>query len=273
MIAIRVRQLAGEAAQLQEERLSWAAQAPIVRQVGAFATTRHRGVRPFEADRAAASHALCSSSMPLLQELPGTRPASAQPRPVATLRAAAWQHRRKAGAARAPPSPLGELGLTVGAASPALLPGSLRAAAAHSGLRSVHALHTQLLYTRSPALTRAAAATAASVARPLSLLALTSAHARPDAGAPSRDPDASAPTADATQSGAAERLQARVAEGQLLSVREVQTPRNAVEDDGADLVAAAAASVATVGEHAGEAEPLVELESAALARERLREAP
>ena len=227
LLALRVRQLAREATRLQEERLSWAAQAvpAPARQAGAFSVARHRSVRPFEADPAAASRALCSSSMPLLQELPGApRPASAQPRSAAFN----MQHRRngrKAGAARAPPSPpLGELGLRVSAAvsaAPAQLPGSLRAAAAHAGLRSVHALHTQLLYTRSPALTRAAAATAAtaaSVARPLSPCASTS-----------------------------ERLQARLAEGQLLSVQKVQVLHTAAETDEADVEAAATA---------GEAEPL-----------------
>ena len=247
LLALRVRHLAREATRLQEERLSWAAQAVPApsRQAGAFSVARHRSVRPFQADPGAASRALCSSSMPLLQELPGVpRPASAQPRSAAFN----IQHRRngrKAGAARAPPSPpLGELGLRVSAASsaaPAQQPGSLRAAAAHAGLRSVHALHTQLLYTRSPALTRAAAATAAtaaSVARPLSPCASTS-----------------------------ERLQARLAEGQLLSVQEVQVLHKAAEADEADVEAAATAGEAEPLGALPTLEPLGELAGVALARE------
>lgn len=250
LLALQVRQLAREATRLQEERLSWAAQAvpAPARQAGAFSVARHRSVRPFEADPAAASRALCSSSMPLLQELPGApRPASAQPRSAAFN----MQHRRngrsKAEAARAPPSPpLGELGLRVSAAvsaAPAQLPGSLRAAAAHAGLRSVHALHTQLLYTRSPALTRAAAATAgtaASVARPLSPCATTS-----------------------------ERLHARLAEGQLPSAQGVQALHTAAEADEADVAAAATAGEAEPLSALPTLEPLGELGSA-LAREHLQ---
>ena len=253
LLALRVRQLAREATRLQEERLSWAAQAVPApsRQAGAFSVARHRSVRPFQADPGAASRALCSSSMPLLQELPGVpRPASAQPRSAAFN----MQHRRngrKAGAARAPPSPpgLGELGLRVSAAvsaAPAQLPGSLRAAAAHAGLRSVHALHTQLLYTRSPALTRAAAATAgtaASVARPLSPCAPTS-----------------------------ERLHARLAEGQLPSAQGVQAIHKAAEVDEADVAAATTASEAEPLSALPTLEPLGEL-GAALAREHLRGTP
>ena len=123
------------------------------------------------------------------------------------------------------------------------LQSSLRAAAAHAGLRSVHALHTQLLYTRSPALTRAAAATAgtaASVARPLSPCATTS-----------------------------ERLHARLAEGQLPSAQGVQAMHKAAEADEADMAAAATAGEAELGA-LPTLEPLGELGSA-LAREHLRE--
>ena len=93
-------------------------------------------------------------------------------------------------------------------AAPAQPPGSLRAAASHAGLRSVHALHTQLLYTRSPALTRATAATAATAA--------------------------SVPT---------ERQQPRLANRELLSAQEVKGHK-AAEADEADVAAAATAGEA-----------------------------
>ena len=248
LLALRVRQLARQVTRLQEERLSWAAQAvpAPARQASAFSVARHRSVRPFEADPGAASRALCSSSMPLLQEAPRVlRPASAQPRSAA-FNIQHCRNGRKAGAPRPPSPSLGELGLRVSAAAsaaPVQLPGSLRAAAAHAGLRSVHALHTQLLYTRSPALTRAAAATvatAASVARPLSPCAPTS-----------------------------ERLQSRLAEGQVLSAQEVQALHTAAEADEADVTAAATAGEAEPLGALPTLEPLGEL-GVALARERLR---
>ena len=216
LLALQVRQLARETTRLQEERLSWAAQAvpAPARQAGAFSVARRRVQPPFEADPAAASHALCSSSMPLLQELPRVaRPASAQPR-SAEFNIQLRRNGRKVGPRPQPSPTLGELGLRVSAASsaaPAQPPGSLRAAASHAGLRSVHALHTQLLYTRSPALTRATAATAATAA--------------------------SVPTS--------ERQQPRLANGELLSAQEVKVHK-AAEADEADVAAAATA---------GEAEP------------------
>ena len=210
LLALQVRQLARETTRLQEERLSWAAQAvpAPARQAGAFSVARRRVQPPFEADPAAASHVLCSSSMPLLQELPRVaRPASAQPR-SAEFNIQLRRNGRKVGPRPQPSPTLGELGLRVSAASsaaPAQPPGSLRAAASHAGLRSVHALHTQLLYTRSPALTRATAATAASV-----------------------------PT---------ERQQPRLANRELLSAQEVKGHK-AAEADEADVAAAATAGEA-----------------------------
>lgn len=219
LLALRVRQLARETTRLQEERLSWAAQAvpAPTRQAGAFSVARRRVQPPFEADPAA-SHALCSSSMPLLQELPRVpRPASAQPR-SAEFNIQLRRNGRKVGPRPQPSPPLGELGLRVSAASsaaPAQPPGPLRAAASHAGLRSVHALHTQLLYTRSPALTRATAATAATAA----------------------------------SVSTSERQQPRLANGELLSAQEVKG-RKVAEAGEADVAAAATA---------GEVEPPGEL--------------
>lgn len=211
LLALRVRQLARETTRLQEERLSWAAQAvpAPARQAGAFSVARRRAQPPFEADPAAASHALYSSSMPLLQELPRVpRPASAQPR-SAEFNIQLRRNGRKVGPRPQPSPPLGLRVSAASSAAPAQPPGSLRAAASHAGLRSVHALHTQLLYTRSPALTRATAATASTAA--------------------------SVP--------ASERQQPRLANGELLSAQEVQG-HTAAEVDEVDVAAAATAGEA-----------------------------